>query len=84
MLSMLASNGSEQAHSVAARMLASVFLDDSWELHEKRADTARTTLVFNVDVNPTANGTYGVLGTDTVKLVESHRRNLGHTSGILP
>ena len=43
---MLAWNRSKQARFVTARMLASVFLDDSRELHKERASTAETTHCF--------------------------------------
>ena len=53
---------------VTAKMLALVFLGDSWEFHKQRQNADRTSDYVQFNVTPTLNSSYGVLRTDTVKL----------------
>jgi hypothetical protein len=55
-------------------MLACVFLEESWKPRRTRANTARTPIVFDVDVSSTAEGSWGDLISDTVKLCSNKSR----------
>ena len=57
---------------VTVGMLASVFLEDCRESCEKRENTAETTVMLDVDVTISTDGSYDVLTTDTVKLATNH------------
>ncbi len=68
---MLASPARKLPIQVTARMPACGFLDESRDLNRNQQVRGKPFVVFDVDVSLTANGSYGVLETDTVKLVNS-------------
>ena len=55
---------------VPTGMLAAVFLEDRGESRQERANSAETTMIIGVGVTISSERSYGVLETDTVKVVE--------------